>query len=221
MWVISTSRETVEVTLPSLGNSPSRRVGGAFTYRRSKLLESELQFYDGHWATDPIRTFIDIARHHGFVEGLVAADYLLRRGESRMLIDETVHAMGRCKGIGTVRRCLEHAIPDSQSPYESYARALLIEAGIGPVRAQFRVDEFFADLCVDGWLLIEIDGDEKYNTNIDEVRLAEIKREKQIGNRGFKIMRYSPDFLLKHPERFVREVKEALAARDLLVERIG
>lgn len=222
MWVVSRTAEAVELTLPSRSNSPSRTKSRGFTFRYSEVADDELLTYEGHRVTDPIRTFIDIARYHGFIEGLIAADYLLRRGKTREEIERGIRRMGRCKGLSTARRCLNHAIPTSQSPYESLVRALLIEAGIGPIIAQFQVDGWFVDLCVDGWLLIEIDGEVKYDgPDGERAWRAEKDREKRIGNKGFKFLRYSPEFILKHPDRVIQEVREALASRDLLARRMG
>ena len=222
MWVVSRTRETVEVGLPSRSNSPSRRRSGAYTFRYSALAKSDVLSFEGQLATTPIRTFIDIARYHGFVEGLIAADYLLRRGKSRAEIETAVQRMRRCKGIATVRRCLEHAIATSQSPYESLARALLIDAGLTSIVAQFEIDGRYVDLCIDGWLLIEIDGDMKYDgPDGEQAWRDEMKRQKRIGNKGYRFLRYPPEFIRDDPERFVNEVKEALESRDLLHARIG
>lgn len=222
MWVVSRTAEAVELTLPSRSNSPRRTKSRGFTFRYSEVSADELLTYEGHRVTDPVRTFIDIARYHGFVEGLIAADYLMRRGKTRGEIERGIRRMGRCKGLATARRCLHHAIATSQSPYESFVRALLIEAGIGPVAAQFQVDGWFVDLCVDGWLLIEIDGELKYEGPDGEAAWrAEKDREKRISNKGFKFLRFSPEFIRKHPDLVVQEVRDALASRDLLIRRMG
>lgn len=220
MWVVSTTPETIEVALASRGRSANRVRSGNFTYRCSKLTPSDFLVYEGHRVTTPIRTFIDIARYHGFIEGLVAADYLLRRGKERADIARAIEGMGRCKGIATVRRCFEHAIPLSDSAYESFARGLLIEDGFTSVQAQFQVDGYSVDLCIDGWLVIEIDGDLKYKgPDGDDARLKEIKRQKRIEAQGFRFLRFDPDFVRRYPEKFLQEVRGALAARDRLAQR--
>ena len=221
MWVISAGEERVEVALPSRGSSKERRQSGRYKFHHSSLRADEQLVYEGHRVTNPIRTFIDIARHHGFVEGLIAADYLLRRGKNRSDIERAIRRMGRAKGIAVARRCLEHAIDNSDSPYESLARALLIEAGIGPVVAQAQIERYYADLLVKGWLIIEIDGEVKYEgEDVDDVLRAERHRQKRIGNKGYVFLRFSPSFLRKHPEKFIAEVRAALAGNGLIRERI-
>ena len=214
IWVISTTEEPVELCLPSRGSSPTRRNLEGLLFRRMVLRSNEISLRDGHRVTNGFRTFADIARHHGFVEGLVAADYLRRSGFTLELLEREAGQLGRLKGVAVVRECIRHCVPDSGSPYESFARALLIQAGIGPLFTQYEVAGRFADLCIDGWLLIEIDGNVKYQgPNAERARQEEFERQKMIANRGYVFLRYSPDFLRRHPEKFVREVLATIAGR--------
>lgn len=222
MWVVSLDDECVEVALPSQGSSPNRKKRRNFIFRRSRLVPEEVLTYEGHRVTDPVRTFIDIARYHGFAEGLIALDYVLRRGKTVDEIERKIRLMGRAKGIAVARRCLKYGVANSESPYETLARALLIEAGIGNLAPQFEVGGKFVDICVDGWLVIEIDGDLKYEgPGGEETWKAEMKRQKFIGNQGFVFLRYSPDFIRDYPEKFIAQVRETLASREALALRIG
>lgn len=222
MWVISRGEEPVEVALPSRSVSQSRAQSGRYAFRFSKLRRDEQLVYEGHCLSTPIRTFIDIARYHGFLEGLIAADYLLRRGIERDAIEKEIRKMGRAKGIGVARRCLEHAIPNSNSAYESLARGLLIEAGIGPVVAQAQIERYFADLLVQGWLIIEIDGEIKYERDdAGEVWKKEFSRQKRIGNNGYVILRFESRLLREQPHVFIAEVRAALAGTEVLAARMG
>jgi len=221
IWVIASTEEKVEVSLPSRGVSRSRMASGNYEFRHSHIQPRDVVMYEGHPVTSPVRTFIDIARYHGFLEGLIAADYLLRRGIERSEILRGIQRMGRAKGIKTARRCLEHAIPDSDSPYESLARALIIEAGIGPVQAQYKIGGYCVDLLIDTWLVIEIDGEKKYSgPDAEKVRQDEFNRQKLIGNRGYVFLRYAPWFVRKYPGRFLAEVRQTLAASGLIGERL-
>lgn len=222
MWVISRGEEPVEVALPSRSVSQSRAQSGRYAFRFSKLRYDEQLVYEGHRVTTPVRTFIDIARHHGFIEGLIAADYLLRRGIERDAIEKEIRKMGRAKGIGVARKCLEHAIANSGSAYESLARGLLIEAGIGPVVAQAQIERYFADLLVQGWLIIEIDGEIKYERDdAGEVWKKEFSRQKRIGNKGYVILRFESKLLREQPHVFIAEVRAALAGTEVLAARMG
>ena len=222
IWVVAGTEEKVEVSLPSRGVSRSRMDSGNYEFRHSRIQPSEVAVYEGHAVTGPIRTFIDIARYHGFLEGLIAADYLLRRGIERSEILRGIQKMGRTKGIKTARRCLEHAIPNSDSPYESLARGLLIEADIGPIQPQFKVGKYSVDLLIGSWLAIEIDGEKKYSgPDAEKVRQDEFNRQKLIANRGYVFLRYAPWFVRKYPDRFLAEVRQTLAASGLIGERVA
>lgn len=220
MWVIATTEEPVELALRSRAKAPSRGARRNIVYRRSQLLDSEIEEIDGHPTTTPFRTFADIARYHSFAEGLVAADYLRRNGYTLYGLRGSVIRLGRLKGIATVRECVEHSVDNSDSPYESFARALLIQAGIGPIATQYEVDGYFADILIDNWLIIEIDGDIKYEgPDAEEVRQREFNRQKHIGNLGYVFLRFSPDFIRENPEEFIAQIREAIAAREAMLAK--
>ena len=209
MWVVALTEERVELAMPGSGLGPSvRRNPGYKTYHLN-LRHSETYESDGYRATRLIRTAIDIARLHGFAEGLLAFDWLLRSGGEKRDIEREVRRMGRFKGVRTVRWCLRHATALSESPYESLARALLIEAGLDP-QPQHSVGAYRADLAIDGWLLIEIDGDSKYEEDTVETIKRENDRKKRIENRGYTILRYRPKDLVADPDMFIAEVTAAL-----------
>lgn len=217
MWVVALTDEKVELSLRSRSYSPARQASGRYQFRYSRLRDDETvtpATCHPCPVTTPIRTFFDIARYHGFAEGLIAADWLLASGVHRGEIDRALEGLGRLKGIAVVRACLKHATHQSQSPFESLARALLILAGIDDIQVQVRIRGYYADIVIDGWLIIEIDGAVKYQgPNAEAVRQAEFNRQKDIANQGYEFLRYAPEFLLKHPERFVAEVEARRAAR--------
>ena len=214
MWVVATTPETIELALTSGKASPSRSQQNRYTYRYGTLRDSEIERVRGAALTSAIRTFIDIARYHGFAEGLVAADCLLRNGFTKQAIRQYIASLGRKKGIAVARRCLHHAVANSESPYESYARALLIEAGIHDIRTQFQIGRFRPDLCIGGWLLVEIDGRAKYEGD-DGQRLVykDLARQREIENQGYVFRRVSPEFLLKYPDRFVADILTVIEAQ--------
>lgn len=150
-----------------------------------------------------------MARLHGFEEGLVAADYV-RAQVGRRRMQDTLGALGRVKGVATARAVVAATVVDSESPWESYARALLLRAGIN-VRTQCRVGKYRADLAIDGWLLIEIDGDVKYQDRPVEAIRAEHRRQKELLNMGYVVLRFSPEELRARPEEFVATVRRMLA----------
>ncbi len=217
MWVFPLGHETVELSLRGGGSSPGRCAHPRYTFRHSRLRGSEIREVNGLLVTSAIRTFADIARYHGFAEGLVAADWLRFRGLDADRLHREITDMGRLKGIGTVRRCAEYSTPVVDSGSESLARGLLITEGIGPLTPQYTIGGYRVDLLIGGWLIIEIDGAVKYRgPDAEAVRQREFNRQKEIANRGYVFLRYSPEFVRRTPHRFIAEVRETLASRGRL-----
>ncbi|WP_245945502.1 endonuclease domain-containing protein [Corynebacterium senegalense] len=209
MWVVALTGEKVELASTSRWIAPSVRRNPEYEARHFRLAEKDTYAGEGYRATRLTRTAIDIARLHGFAEGLIAFDWLLRAGAERRSVGRAIASMGRVKGNALARRCLRHATALSESPFESLARALLIEAGFDP-QPQHSVGAYRADLAIDGWLLIEIDGDSKYEEDTAETIKRENDRKKRIENQGYKILRYRPAELLANPTDFVSDVEAAL-----------
>lgn len=219
LWVLSAREEEVELTLPAGGLPRRMQWSAGYRYRRLILADDDYREIDGLRVTSRPRACIDTARFHGFADGLVAMDSLLRQGYYREHVSLVIARMGRCKNITVARRCLELAISTSESPYESFARALLIEALPGAaVRPQVRVlPGVRVDLLVDEHVVVEIDGDVKYDgqtyRGTEETIVAERAREKQLHNAGYQVVRYSPAQLRREPERFIAEVSAARARK--------
>lgn len=214
MWVVALGEEALEVSLPSRSASPSRLAMSTFQFRYSPISAQHISEVHGIRVSVLIRTFADIARYHGFLEGLIAIDWLRFRGIEVPTILERLRPMGRFKGVATVRRCIEHSVATSDSPYETLARGLLIDAHITHLETQVSIDGYRVDLLIDGWLIVEIDGEVKYaGSDAERTRQREFRRQKAIANRGYVFLRYSPADLLRDPAGFVAEVKDALAHR--------
>ncbi|MCT1555402.1 hypothetical protein [Corynebacterium sanguinis] len=212
MPVIATSPEDIEL-VPATGRCPSNSSWPrGCTYFRGAYRADEFTLVDGVRVTTQIRTGIDVALRHGFREGLVAMDWLLGR-HPRANIEFEIRKLGRRRGIGVARAALAHAVSNVRSPYESYARALLIEAGIGPIRVNVRVGRYEVDLLIGERVVVEIDGAVKYDGKTygrtDEMLRKEREREKHLLNSAYHVRRYSPLELLSHPDRFVAEVRLA------------
>ena len=218
MWVVATSEETVELMLPSGGVPQRSRWAEGVSYHRGTLAPHEIGYieaYGGFAVTTPIRTAVDIAIRHGFAEGLVAFDWLLAsRTTTRDELEATVDAMRGKKGVAVVRKALAHAVANSQSPYESYARALLICAGLAP-STQAPIGPYLVDLLI-GRVVIEVDGEVKYDDAtyrpLAETLRREREREVQIQNSGYVVRRVKPADLLRDPDGFVAGVMAALRA---------
>lgn len=214
MWVVPPKGEKVELMLPSGALPPKSKWPQGVVYYRDGFLADTFAEVHGMHMTTYVRTALDIAARHGFLEGLVAVDWLLGHGVvTRNQLQLEAQRMRGRKGVGTVRQVIRHAIDCSESPYESYARGLLIEAGL-EVRAQVQIGRFRVDLLV-GRVIVEVDGQEKYDgvtyKPVDETLRSERARENQLQDIGYLARRVSPQELRRDPQGFVERIRRALA----------
>ena len=75
-------------------------------YRKASLPEPVL--VDGARCVSKARAVIDIARYHGFRDGLIAADSALRAGVSREELTQEFAGMGRVRNSRIVRAVIHH-----------------------------------------------------------------------------------------------------------------
>lgn len=186
-------------------NRPSANQGMTH-YRRLQVPPRAVVEVQGLRVTSMARTALDIARIYGFVEGLVAVDAALRNGAQRKDMEFELATMIKQKGRPVAERCLRFAIDNSESPYESVARAFLIDAGYENLKPQYRVGNYRADLCIDDRIIVEIDGASKY-AEIDDFR-KERDREKELLNAGYVVLRFAPA-QLKSPRELLKAVEQA------------
>ncbi len=212
--VVALGEEVPEVVLPS-GGIPSAkgRIPG-IRYRKAGLGDDEIVEVHGVRATTPPRTCIDIARHHGFVEGIVAMDAVLRNPQvSPADVRWHLERMGRCGGKRDVLRVLEHASTEAESPLESWFRGELIERGITGWRFQARVAGFRADFLFDDFLIVEIDGRSKYATAPHDILMRERDRERALLNRGFALRRVYFEDMRRDMDGVMRMIGAARSSR--------
>ena len=219
MWVISREGEEVELAVPSGSIPPRRLTPKGYRYRRVKSLQESTVSIAGVRATNPARTCLEIARLHGFPDGLVATDSALGRHDVTTYdLREELAKMQRTRGQAAMRKVIEHAYGGSESPYESYLRALIIErfpqAKIEPQKPL--LGKYRADLCLDGWLVLEVDGDAKYDGTYGEapshVVKQQIKRQRALENRGYVVLRFGPSDM-KAPDEALRIIASHLGKR--------
>jgi len=219
MWVISREGEEVELAVPSGSVPPRRLTPKGYRYRRVKSLQESMVSIAGVRATNPARTCLEIARLHGFSDGLVATDSALRQHDVTTYdLREELAKMQRTKGQAAMRKVIEHAYGGSESPYESYLRALIIER-FPQVRIEPQkplLGKYRADLCLDGWLVLEVDGDAKYDGTYGEapahVVKQQIKRQRALENRGYVVLRFGPSDM-KAPDEALRIIASHLGKR--------
>ena len=226
IWVIATTPEPVEL-VAQRGKAPSRKQWPpGVVYRDRSPGDATTQHFDRLRTTDALTTVFDIALRHGFAEGLVAMDWLLREGMPRHRIEEAAAHLGRVRNIATLRHVIAHAVDNSLSPYESYARALLLQAGIGGWQVNARITIpphlYVADL-LRGRLIVEIDGAQKYDGTTfaptDTAIREEREREKRLQNAGYVVVRVSPEQLLDDARGFLTTVTRMLDFAEIPLTR--
>lgn len=208
MWVVGHTREPIELASKSI--PPRSQWNPGTVYRYINLPPGDIIETHGVRTPRIFRILAEIGRHHGFSDALVAADWLRARGISKSQLDEQVALLGRFKGIQSVRMAVEHSVDCSDSPFEPYARAMFIEAGL-PVRAQVPVCNglYRVDLLIGDHTVVEIDGEVKYSGSYGpaaDVIRAEKIRENRIRNTGRSLLRYSPADLMNRPRQVLEEV---------------
>lgn len=190
------ARPIVHVTRPGVVGS---RTEHGIKHHLARTLEDPCDVL-GLPVTGLARTALDIAREHGRLPGLVACDGALRYGASRAEFDEVIASMRSWRHITRVRAAARAAVLGAESPGETLARDLAIEAGLGTPMTQFPIEvsagTAWCDLLV-GSHVIEFDGRRKYvPTNSGglaadphEVLWHEKVRERDIASHGLGISR--------------------------------
>lgn len=173
-------------------------------YRSCYLSADQVVEEHGVKVTRILRTVADIARFHGVLEGLVALDSVRRKWPRLSSAQLESGLLGKFpyRGSRQVREVLCLSIPNSGSVPESMARLLLIQADLTQVRtikAQARIyygpyrQHYDVDLLVNGWLIIEVDGEIKYDGEtygpVDEVIRDERIRETDLQNQDYVVLR--------------------------------
>ncbi|HHU67811.1 hypothetical protein [Corynebacterium sp.] len=217
--------EATSIVLPGGGRPPVRQWPAGVQYRRALLPEEQYTDQHGVRVTRIIRTVVDMCRYHGLVDGIVAFDHVLAmpsmsRGRAGAMLDD----LGRIRGLGTARRALELADPRAESPLESWARAQILIAELPEVTSvepQVEVlgGEHRVDLMVNGFLVVETDGELKYDGSTGVAPAEQMRRDRQrdraLSNAGIPRMHVTHADLATviHGEsRFLRMLRETLAA---------
>lgn len=183
-------------------------------YRYCYLSRVEIREEHGLRVTDIARTLRDIARYHGPMDGLVAVDSVRKKWPewTKHALHEELTRFLPYPGVRAVRQAIEWSIPSSGSALESKARFLLMVARlpqVESVRAQARFTYqggyFEVDLLINGWLVIEVDGEVKYDgvtygKKTDAVIRDERAREKYLQNLGLVVIRIGHRDLLSTPD---------------------
>lgn len=164
---------------------------------------------------------VDIARHLGPRDGLVAADAVLHAGADREAMTRIAENMLAYPGIESVAWVAGRADPRPESPLESLCRYAFLADGrrpplsnawIGTGSRWFRVDHLLPD---DG-VVLEGDGNLKYRDrpDADAIVRDEKERERLIRGLGYGVVRYTWADAVGRPGLLLNRVAEAIRLRQ-------
>lgn len=197
--------ESVDLLLPGHSRPPSRKlwITGS-TYRSAALPEAQITTKRGIRVTTLLRTLTDISRYADEDEAVAAIDSVRKKWPTTT--EEKVHrqlkTMGSFPGIEDFRTALAKSREKIGSPWETKARLLLQrcqDEAIVSVETQVKFHDpitgkdFYVDLLINGWLILEIDGKSKYRgtygVDAETVIVDEREREKALQNLGSVVLR--------------------------------
>ncbi|RNE49661.1 hypothetical protein [Corynebacterium alimapuense] len=232
LWGIEVlgTKQAVDLHLPGRAK-PGRKSDwpAGVVYRHGYLDPRQIRHLHGLRLTTRVRTLADISRYYGPCQAVVAIDSARRRWPelttSRLFEESSL--LGRFHGAPAFRQAIALSVPDSGSPLESKARFILCSARLAQVtsistQVEFRMASsgrrYRVDLLVNGWLIVEVDGQAKYHYGFDEdpdeVIRGERAREKGIQNGGFPVLRVGAAQLRQAPDgscEFLDLIVNALA----------
>ncbi|MEJ5997931.1 hypothetical protein [Corynebacterium sp. H130] len=189
-------------------------------FRIGYLAEGEIVEKAGVRVTSLQRTAIDVARFENFPHALMIVEGCLREYPKTFAkAKDAIRSGPPAKGMTQARKVFKTASAKSESPAESLTLGHLHVSGIcsehdtlqnHSINVEGRT--YRPDFLIDGWLIIEVDGEVKYNDQLqpfDEVIKAERARESRLQNAGYRVLRFRwPDLI---DGAFIAEVRRALS----------
>jgi hypothetical protein len=176
-------------------NSSRRRIGEAHLHR-ADLPPRDIVRVDGQRVTSPARTVLDLTRTLPLPEGVAVVDSSLRRGAVPLRELQRRAATARGPGSSRLIRAVALADPRCESFLESYCRALLHAAGLGPPSTQYVVKDGAGrrlarvDFAWPGcWVIVEVDGFE-FHADRSSYR-SDRRRINALELAGWLVLRFS------------------------------
>ncbi|WP_433390039.1 DUF559 domain-containing protein [Micromonospora sp. KLBMP9576] len=210
----------VSVALPSAAR---RRSTQRVSVNQLSLSAREITRFAGLPVTTGVRTAFDLGRQLSRTDALVAVDALLhRRVVKPPALSGYLDTHNGWPGTAQLREVLALAEPLSESPMETRVRLVLHDAGLPPLTAQHDVHGIRpqpgrvllgrVDLAYPRWrIAIEYEGDhhrERSHFQRDVARLNALRAA------GWLVLRFTADDVLRHPDRIVRLVVDAIHERS-------
>ena len=180
--------------------------------RQDVLALDEIVIHEGIAVTSPVRTAYDLARRPPLVAAVIAVDALgnVWRFDPQEVIRMSYRHLG-ARGNAWLPRVVGLANPLADSPMETRIRLAIHFAGLPPPVLQFPVGPYFLDLAYPDVLLgVEHDG----HHHLDPQRARrDLERQAWLSSRGWKILRFSAEEVVRRPFRLAERVRAELRAR--------
>ena len=211
-WLgLSTYNWVTKVDLALPGETrPWKRGDAHRIYRSGILTDQEYLVHKGVRTATAIRAMFDSFRYHGRTEALVqieSARWKHRHLTTEYLLDKT-ETLPKARGIAGFRQLIEHATDTSASTLETIVRDAILRAIAdgtltGVVTLEFQVGlrirerdgrpmMAWADILINGFLVVEADGLEKTSGVMGDAASMlrdERERETQLQNQGAVVRR--------------------------------
>ncbi len=206
----------VELTLPGTTcPSAKQRWASNYRYLYTQLPQDHISSSSGLRTTTIERTYLDILILYGPTPALAFIEAAMNKYRiSTDAMIERVRSLGTNKGIKWAVALLNRAYHNVQSVFETLARVLLEDAKLPEIKSivpqaklRYNWPVYFPDLLINGFLIVEIDGQVKYEKNTEAVLLYERQRERELQRRGYTIIRFTPKEVRN---QIVKVVKQTL-----------
>lgn len=217
----------VELTLPGQ-TSPSAKNnwGTKIRYLYGSLPKEHYINHNNQRVTTIERTYVDILRLYGARYALIFIEGAMNQlGITKSEVIARVQVLGDSVWVRKAVALLRLAYGNSQSVYETLARFKLVNAQIPSItsiipQARIRCGRinYYADLLINNWLILEVDGGCKYETNTLPVLLQERQRERELLRQGYGILRIKAadidEYVVKEVTRYLNNASrvQVLAA---------
>jgi very-short-patch-repair endonuclease len=166
-------------------------------------------------ATSAERTLLDCARLLPFTDAVVLADQAHRFGLTRTRLEDRLSDWAGRRGVRRAQRVLDAMDTRSESVGETLTRLLLAESALPAPELQWvivgRTGSYRADFA---WpehrLVLEFDGEMKYAESPATVIRNERRREIEIQERGWTVVRVGWHDVVRTPAATLARIEAAL-----------
>lgn len=182
---------------------------------QERLPESDIVTVDGLHATSAERTLLDCARLLPFADAVVLADQAHRLDLTRARLEERLSEWAGRRGVRRARRVLDAMDTRSESVGETLTRLVLAESGLPTPELQWvilgRTGSYRADFAwPERMLVLEFDGECKYVDSTADVLRNERRREIEIQELGWTVIRVGWHDVVRTPTATVARIEAAL-----------